>query len=366
MSPRFQAPLSVLDEILEDAVARGDTAGVEGWVEIRGEVVFRSAFGFAAKVPKAEPLRPGTVFDLASVTKAVATTTAVLILVDRGLVRLDGPVWSYLKPFGCRGKERITVRQLLTHASGLPNYRPWFKELRGKEAFQEALFDTDLENPPGATRIYSDLGYMTLGWLVEAVSGLSLDRFVEREICRPLGLRHTRFDPPRAWRKRTAATEDCPFRGRVIRGEVHDENAWSQGGVAGHAGLFSTLEDLAKFARAFLNAGKPGAGWPLTRALSQEMVTQQPVHGEIRQALGWWLRRSDFDATVFLPSDRSFGHTGFTGCSLWIDPENQALVILLANAIHPNRDKANPSGFRKPFHEAVCRLISRQGMTAGK
>ncbi len=348
-----QAVEQDLDQTLQSAVMAGATSGVEALVLAGDNIVYHKACGYLRKIPAPIPLQPGAYFDLASLTKMVCTTTSVMILVDQGKVRLDAPVWSYIPEFGCKGKERITVRHLLTHTSGLAAFVQLYWELHGKKDFYQALAGLELKRPPGKEREYSDLGYMTLGWLVEKVSGKSLDWFAKERIFNPLGMRHTLFNPPRSLWRKCAATEDCPFRKKVMQGEVHDENAYQMGGVSGHAGLFSTADDLSLFARMMLQGGKLEGMQILSQQTFREMLRPQPMPQGVRQALGWWFKKPPEEATVFLPSERSYGHTGFTGTSLWIDPDYQVAVILLGNAVHPKRVAANTAAFRKPFHSVV-------------
>lgn len=346
-------PAAMLDEALKSAVNRGAVAGAEALVLVEDQAVYHGSAGFLRKIPKEIPLKAGCWFDLASLTKVVCTTTAIMLLADRGLVRIDAPAWSYIPEFGCRGKERVTLRHLLTHTSGLVPFKPFFRDHRGKQDFYNVIAAMDLMAEPGKARVYSDLGFIMLGWVVERVSGEFLDRFASENIFQPLGMRDTFFRPPLSKRRRCAATEDCPFRKGVIQGEVHDENAWQMGGVSGHAGLFSTVEDLAIFCRMMLAEGCFGAGRLLSRDAFRQMLSPQHMPDGNLQALGWWFKRREGEATVFLPSDHSFGHTGFTGTSIWIDPVQKAAVILLANAIHPHRETADAASLRKQFHQVV-------------
>ncbi len=393
-----------LDQVLQNAVETEATSGVEALVLSGDDTVYHKACGFLRRIPTPIPLPPDTYFDLASLTKMVSTTTSVMILVDHGLVRLDAPVWSYIPEFGCKGKERITVRNLLTHTAGLLPFIQLYRDHSGKKAFYQALAEMEPPRPPGVEREYSDLGFMTLGWMVEQVSGKPLDEFAREHIFTPLGMRNTLYNPPRALWKQCAATEDCPFRKRIMQGQVHDENAYQMGGVSGHAGLFSTADDLALFVRMMLYEGRlevhssdrvvipptptlprQGGGsalasppwWRreqfspsplagegrgggevreiqiLSRATFREMLTPQPMPQGAKQALGWWFKRPPEEATVFLPSEYSYGHTGFTGTSLWIDPVYKTAVVLLSNAVHPKRETGHAAIFRKSVHTIV-------------
>src|SRR5882672_7118528 len=270
-----------------------------------------------------------TVFDLASLTKVIVTTPAVMQLVEKGKVRLNDPVAKYLPEFAQNGKDDITVRQLLTHYSGLePDLdlkTPW----EGKEtAYRMAWAETPAQ-PPGSGFTYSDINFIVLGELVERVSGETLDAYTTRHLFEPLKMTRTRFVPPVAWRAKIAPTQ-YDENEHMLRGVVHDPTARRMGGVAGHAGLFSTANDLAKFAQAMLD------GKVLSAAMIEKMTTpQQPATATVLRGLGWDID-SPFSSTrgEFLPVG-SYGHTGFTGTSFWIDPYTSTYIIILANAVHP-------------------------------
>jgi CubicO group peptidase (beta-lactamase class C family) len=349
-----------LDRALQEATDRGATAGAEGLVLVGNKIVYHNAKGFLKKTPNEVPLRKDAVFDLASLTKVVVTTTSVMILVERGKIDLDEPVHTYLPEFTGFGKDAITVRQLLTHSSGLGNMSGVYFLKPGKRGYREFVWRIGLANEPGSERVYSDLGLTIAGWLVERVSGRPLDEFAEKEIFKPLGMKQTFFLPPLSKRWRCAATEKCPWRGRVLQGEVHDENAFAMGGVAGHAGLFSTAKDLALFCRMMLNGGSYDRGRILHPETVREMTRPQPLADYNRQGLGWWIQEEMGQKPGWLRSGKSYGHTGFTGTSLWLDPENDVAAILLMNAIHPNRQDADRTFLRQRFHEIIVEaLVSR-------
>ncbi|HEY8427818.1 MAG TPA: serine hydrolase [Sandaracinaceae bacterium] len=314
-----------IDRAVLDTLARG---GAPGCVVLLGRsdgVVFRRAYGARAIDPMREPMTADTVFDLASLTKAVATTSAVLWLAERGRIELDAPVSRYLPDLAGGGRERITVRHLLTHRAGLPAVDP----LRGYDGERREvlarILRTPLESAPGARVRYSDLGFIVLGALVERVTGRDLDAFVRETIFEPLGMRETRYAPPSEWLPRIAPTERAERRGGVlIRGVVHDPRAFRLGGVAGNAGLFSTADDLARFARMLLRGGELDGA----RVFSAETVRAiRSEEGE--RGLGW-----DRGHPTLSPA--AFGHGGFTGTSLWIDPDEDLFVLLLSNRVHPN------------------------------
>jgi CubicO group peptidase (beta-lactamase class C family) len=290
------------------------------------------------------PVDAATIYDLASLTKVVGLTTAIALLVQEGKLALDAPVSRYVPAFAGPGKDRVTLRLLLTHSSGIPAWRPLYIETTTR-AGALALVDTaPLVAEPGRLTVYSDLGAIVLTQAVEAVTGERIDAFLDRRLFAPLQMRSTRFLPPYDWRDRIAPTERSAD-GTIIRGTVHDENAWRLGGVSGHAGLFSTAGDLAIFAAWLLDqwAGRPvpaGDSIPtlpsgLVRAWTQR---QDPAHGSSR-ALGWDTRTDGSSAGNKL-SPLAFGHTGFTGTSMWLDPAKDLFIILLTNRVHPSRENS--------------------------
>jgi uncharacterized protein YbbC (DUF1343 family)/CubicO group peptidase (beta-lactamase class C family) len=323
--------LAQLDSIMQQAVTRGVVPGGVLLVGHDGAVVYRKAFGMRSLEPAREPMTADTVFDIASLTKCVVTATAIMQLAEDGRLRLNDPVAAYIPEFAKNGKEGITVRQLLTHFSGLPEdldlKTPWHGR---DEAFRMAMESKPLF-PPGSRFLYSDINFLVLGFVVEKISGASLDEYAAAHIFQPLAMRETRFLPPPQLRARIAPTE-YDENHRMMRGVVHDPTARRMGGVAGNAGVFSTADDLARYAQELL------AGNRILSALSiQKMTTpQQPPTAAVLRGLGW-----DIDSPFasnrgeFLPVG-SFGHTGFTGTSLWIDPTTNSYIILLTNAVHPH------------------------------
>jgi CubicO group peptidase (beta-lactamase class C family) len=300
------------------------------------------------------PVSPTTLFDLASLTKVVGTTSAIMLLVDEGAVELDAPVVDYLPWWAGPhpAKAGITVRQLLSHRAGLAPFRRWYLEMEGEEAYRAALAAEAPATAPGGPPVYSDLGVMTLGFLVEAVAGEPLDAFLDRRVFRPLAMEDTGFRPDPALVPRIAPTEvDTVYRHRHLRGEVHDENAWALGGVAGHAGLFSSAAELAVFAQLLLDRGvavpcraaEAGATCPEDRGDEVALLDSAtvrlfttPVSGGTTRALGWDTPGGRSSAgDYFTPS--AFGHTGYTGTSIWIDPELDLFVVLLTNRVNPTR-----------------------------
>lgn len=320
-----------VDRVLRTAVVTGQVPGAVLIVGHQGRIVYRKAFGRRARAPAKEPMTVDTVFDLASLTKPLVTATAVMQLLERGQVRLDDPAARYLPEFGRNGKDAITVRQLLTHFSGLRADLDLAEPWQGRSEAQRQVWEEKPTQPPGEKFVYSDINFIVLGELVERVTGTPLQEYAEVHIFRPLGMTHTRFLPPAEWKPRIAPTEPDEH-GAMLRGVVHDPTARRMGGVAGNAGLFGTADDLARFAQAILDGGG-GVLKPETVALMT--TTQQPQGAKVQRGLGW-----DIDSPYSSPrgdffSVGSFGHTGFTGTSLWIDPASRTYVVLLTSVLHP-------------------------------
>lgn len=300
------------------------------------------------------PMRQDTIFDLASVTKTF-TTVAVLQQVEAGTVALDEPVATYLPDFAAKGKEGVTVRHLLTHTGGLPAWLPLYSRYDTVEERFAAVLGVQPAAEPGEEYVYSDLGLITLGLLVEKVTGQRLDEAIAARITEPLGMADTMFTPPESLVHRIAATEAQPWADRpMIRGEVHDENAWSLGGVAGHAGLFSTAHDLAVLAQTLLNGGRYGDVRILrTETVRAMLANENAEFPEDSHGLGFELdQRWYMDA---LSTPVTFGHTGYTGTSVVVDPLSRSLVVLLTNRVHPSRDWGSNNAARR----AVARDLGR-------
>ena len=321
-----------------------------------GSVIYRKAYGWRALEPRREVMTLDTVFDVASLTKVIVTTTAVMQLVERGKVRLNDPVAKYLPEFAQNGKEDITVRQLLTHYSGLEPDLDLKTSWEGKQtAYRMAFAETPVD-PPGSKFSYSDINFIVLGALVERVSGETLDEYATRHIFLPLKMMRTRYVPPAAgragWIEKIAPTQ-YDEKERMLRGVVHDPTARRMGGVAGHAGLFSTGDDLAKFAQALLNGGDG-----ILSALSVEKMTQpeQPPSAPVLRGFGWDIDSPFSSERGDLLPVGGFGHTGFTGTSMWIDPTTRTYIILLTNAVHP-RGKGNAIALRSKVATAVAAAL---------
>lgn len=325
-----------VDRLVQQQIQDDAITGAVLLVGHGGEIVHQKAFGFRSIAPHAEPMTLDTMFDLASLTKVVATAPSVMRLVQEGKLRLDDPVYRYLPEFGANGKEGVTVRNLLTHYSGLrpdlDRNLPW----EGRETAFHMADDEKLQAPPGAQFVYSDINFIVLGELVQRLSGTPLERYAEANIFEPLGMKHTRFLPPASWTPKIAETLSLDHK-RVLRGEVQDGTAERMGGVAGHAGVFSTAGDLAVYAQAMID--RKGI---LSPDIIEKMTTpQQPPNATEVRGLGWDIDSSFSTNRGALLPVGSFGHTGFTGTSIWIDPYTNTYIILLTNTVHP-RPSGNP------------------------
>jgi len=333
--------LSAVDAVIEKAVADGNIPGAVLVVGHDGKVVYRKAYGHRALEPRREVMTLDTVFDLASLTKVIATTTAVMQLMEQGKIRLNDPVSKYIPEFAQNGKDDITIRQLLTHYSGLAPDLDLEAQWEGKQTAYQLACVMPPENPPGSSFVYSDINFIILGALVEKISGETLDAYTEKHIFTPLKMTRTRFVPPAAWRLKIAPTQ-YDEKDKMLRGVVHDPTARRMGGVAGHAGLFGTADDLAKFAQTLLNGGDG--------VLSQEVVVkmsspQTPPSAPVLRGFGWDIDSPFSSNRGDLFPVGSFGHTGFTGTSIWIDPTTHTYIVLLTNAVHP-RGKGNAIALR--------------------
>jgi uncharacterized protein YbbC (DUF1343 family) len=365
--------LAVLDPIINKAIAEREIPGAVLVVGHDGRVVYRKAYGSRAIEPRREAMTLDTVFDCASLTKVVATTTAIMQLWEQGKFRMNDPVAKYLPEFAQNGKQDITIRQLLVHYSGLGPDLDLTKAWEGKETAYRLAFEGAPERAPGAAFVYSDINFVVLGALVERLSGEPLDEYAAKHIFGPLGMKETRLGSPHLWEPRIAPTRIAPTEEdenhRLLRGVVHDPTARRMGGVAGDAGIFSTADDLAIFAQALLDGGR-GVLTPAT--IAKMTAPQQPVNGTTLRGFGW-----DIDSP--LSSNRGellpvggYGHTGFTGTSLWIDPATKTYIVLLTNAVHMNvvppqkNEKGSAASLRTKVATAVAAALALDPAEAEK
>jgi serine-type D-Ala-D-Ala carboxypeptidase len=345
--------------ILENAVSARAFPGCSLAVTFRGELVARKAFGRFTYDPASPEVAHSSLFDLASLTKVLATTAMAMVLYERGLLDLEAPVSAIVPEFAgglsandSRRRE-VTLHMLLAHSSGLPAYEKLFLGAHSRDDLVQAAFTTPLTAAPGTRAEYSDIGFIILGVALERLADESLDVFCQREVFGPLGMTHTTFNPASALKDSIPPTaDDRTFRRRVIQGEVQDENSSVLGGIAGHAGLFSTAEDLAIFAYAILNGGRP-----ILRHKTVELFTRRDAAPEgSSRALGWDTPSEPSQSGKCF-SPRSFGHLGYTGTSLWIDPERQLSITLLTNRTWPDCQNQAIKQVRPAFHDAVIEAL---------
>jgi len=369
-----------VEDVCKQAVVQGVFPGAVLLVGRGEEIVYEQAFGSRSLVPKRSPMDTSTIFDLASLTKPLATTVAIMLLVNEKRLSLDDRVTRFFPTFGIFDKHAVTLRHLLNHSSGLPDWKPYYKDVLKNEkggklnlvasraAKQYVFAEIHREkpvSPTGARCLYSDLGFMVLDEVVEAISGGSLDRFCQDRIFTPLGLRSmffidlTQLDTQRLQpvEEIIAPTEDCPWREKIICGEVHDDNAYAMGGVAGHAGLFSSARDIHQLL-ACLNGCRRGANTFLPQALIQEFLSRDESVKNSTYALGWDTPSENKSSSGKCFSVRSVGHLGFTGTSIWWDLEKNCHVVLLSNRVHPSRKNEKIKEFRPYIHDLIMKTLN--------
>jgi CubicO group peptidase (beta-lactamase class C family) len=355
LDAQLKPAFGLLDREVADQAFPGGVLAVG----LRNQLVVHP-FGKLTYDAKAPAVSSSTIYDAASLTKPVVTTTAVMILAAAGRLQLDAPVARYL-PEWTNGpnpewRQKAKVRDLLLHTSGLPAHRDYYAQVKGEQEVLQKIFAEPLVAEPGKQVEYSDLGFILLGEIVQRLTGKRLDAFAREQIFQPLGMNNSMFNPPKELRSRIAPTEnDTSFRKRQLQGEVDDANAWAMGGVAGHAGLFTTAGDLAIFAQMMLNCGIYAHQRLLPRSLINDFATRRSLGGSAR-ALGWDVP-TEPSSTGQHFSDRSFGHNGYTGTSLWIDPERQLFVILLTNRVYPTATNEKIRQVRPALHDAILEAL---------
>jgi len=364
----LQAPLDDMDPLLEEAIANHVMPGAVVLVAKDGKVVKQDAYGYAARYTDSDftemdnpvAMQEDTIFDLASISK-LFTATAVMQLWDQGAFELDDPVADYIPEFAANGKEEVTIRQLLTHTSGFrPSTTQPLHDIEGDREDKLAfVLDETLQNPPGEQYLYSDVDFITLGVLIERLSGLKQDEFTEQFITGPLNMTDTMYNPPAELQHRIAATEEQPWVDReLVWGEVHDEKAWTLDGVAGHAGVFSTASDLAVFGQMMLQNGT----YEGVEILSEEAVElistnwNEEIPGARSSGLGWELNQSWYMDR--LAESNTLGHTGYTGTSIVVSPNKNTVAMLLTNRVHPTAETVSTNPVRQLVGEKTGAAIS--------
>jgi CubicO group peptidase (beta-lactamase class C family) len=344
-------------EILRDGVRDHVFPAASTTVTHRGKLVALKAFGRFSYAHDSPAVTPDCIFDLASISKVVATTSMAMLLYQRGLLDLDAPVVAVVPEFqGADPRRReVTLRMLLSHSSGLPAYEKLFLRCKTRDELLNAAYALPLANDPEIKAEYSDVGFILLGTALERIADERLDRFCQREVFGPLGMSHTAFNPPVGWRSSIVPTaDDQSFRHRIIQGEVQDENASVLGGVAGHAGVFSAAQDLASFALVMLNGAVP-----VFRPETIEVFTRrESLPKGTSRALGWDTPSAPSQSGKYL-SNRAYGHLGYTGTSLWIDPVRQLSITLLTNRTWPDCANQAIRQLRPKFHDAVVEALEK-------
>lgn len=346
----------------------------------RGEIVYHNAFGCRSIIPEVTPMSKDMVFDIASLTKVMVTTLLVMHTVERGGLTVDKKLSHIFQTFGTLGKERLTVRHLLTHCSGYPATHPYYRVIAkadegdragvmtskgAAEMVYNEIFRGKLENLPGKVTKYSDIGFILLGRAIETIcGGASLDKLAIKHLISPLKLNSTGFVELAKIRRRglepisetIVPTLNCPWRNKILCGEVHDDNAWAMGGIAGHAGLFSCASDIHSFASEMINCWR-GCGSLLSQEIVKTFWTRDNTVPESTWALGWDTPSKNNSSSGSFFSEHAVGHLGYTGCSLWIDPLREVDVILLSNRIHPSDTNNSIKQFRPIIHDLVMTAL---------
>jgi CubicO group peptidase (beta-lactamase class C family) len=345
---------STLDSIIRVGLAEKAAPGAVVAVGRYGRLVYLKAYGRLDTAASSAAVDVNTIYDMASLTKVIATTTAAMMLEEQGQLDLDRTVASYLPVFNAPDKAAITMRMILTHRGGLEAFAALFRTFKGREQYLEQINTRPLKSVPNTEMVYSDWDMILTQLVIERITGMTLDRYVAEKIFQPLGMTSTMFTPSPTLKPRIAPTEVVPERGGLIWGSVHDENADAIGGVAGHAGLFSTAPDLAIFAQMLLNGGQYN-GVQIVKPATVARWTSVQGRGSSR-ALGWDTPSNNSSAGHYF-SPRSFGHTGFTGTSIWVDPTRDLFVILLTNRVNPTRNTTRVFALRRAVADAVQQSI---------
>lgn len=349
---------SAVDSLMKKALKDSAFPGAVVLAATHGRVVYFKPFGRYSYDADAIQMRKDAMFDLASVTKVITTTTAAMMLYDDGRLLLDRKVKDYLPEFGNNGKEAITVRDLLLHEGGLPAFKPFYKTLRTPGEVTDAIMTSEVEFPVGTKFQYSDLGMITLQKIIEKIASKPLDQFLQERLFSPLKMTRTMYKPsPEYWYFCVPTEKDNYWRMTTLKGKVHDEAAYLLGGVAGHAGLFSTAQDIAVFLQMLLQKGSYD-GMEFIKPETVKMWTKKQSTISTR-ALGWDTRSPERSSAGSLFSPNSFGHTGFTGTSVWVDPEREAFVILFTNRVNPTRNNSKLTPLRPRLHDAVIKALEQ-------
>jgi len=348
--------LTQVDEIIQSAIKDSSFPGAVVLISKNGNIIYEKAFGHFTYDDTSAAVSINTIYDIASLTKVIATTTAAMIGYDRNLFSLDDPVAKYIPEFSQNGKEKVTIKNLLLHNSGLPAFKPFYKNYSSADEVIKDIYKTPLSYEPGSKTVYSDLGFITLAKLIEKVTGKRFDAFCKEEIFKPLQMNSTYFNPHDPLKYKIAPTEyDNYWRNKLVWGKVHDETASLLGGVAGHAGLFSTAEDMSKLLQLLLDGGTFN-GHQIIRPETVKLFTTKYSDKSTR-ALGWDTKSEENSSAGNLFDITSFGHTGFTGTSVWVDPTRNLFIVFLTNRVYPTRENKKLYKVRPALHDAVIKAL---------
>jgi CubicO group peptidase (beta-lactamase class C family) len=350
-----------VDEVVETAINDSAFPGAVLLISDNGKIIYQKAFGHYTYDKNSPLMKINTIFDLASVSKVISTTTCTMICFDRGLFKLDDKVSKYIPEFAQNGKKDVTIRNLLVHDSGLRpdiiSYKAYANSENPEQDILNEIYSDTLIYPTGTKMVYSDLNMITMAKIIEKITGKTLDQFAHDEIFKPLGMNHTMYNPPASLKDSIAPTEtDNYFRNRQLQGEVHDETSFLMGGVAGHAGLFSNVNDLAKFLQMVLNKGSY-KGKKIINPETVELFIKQQSELSSR-ALGWDTKsQNGYSSAGKFFSPLSYGHTGYTGTSVWTDPTKNLFVVLLTNRVYPTRKNIKIIRVRPKVHNAIIKAL---------
>ncbi|MCZ6703305.1 MAG: serine hydrolase [Ignavibacteria bacterium] len=345
-----------IDKIIQSAITDNAFPGAVVLVSKEGKRIYEKAFGHLTYEDSSAVVTTNTIYDIASLTKVIATSTAAMICYDRNLFDLDNPVSNYIPDFALNGKENVTIKNLLLHNSGLPSFKPFYKKYSSPDKVINDIYSTVLQYQPGTKTIYSDLGIITLAKVIEKVTGKSLDDFSQEEIFKPLVMNSTLFNPADSLKYKIAPTEyDDYWRNKLVWGKVHDETSFLLNGVAGHAGLFSTASDISHLLLMLLNEGNYNSK-RIIKEKTIQLFTKRYSQQSTR-ALGWDTKSNTGSSAGDLFDSTSFGHLGFTGTSVWIDPTRELFVVFLTNRVNPTRENIKLYKVRPALHNAIIKAI---------
>ncbi|MCK4965720.1 serine hydrolase [bacterium] len=347
--------VKICESLIKDALYKNIFPGGVLNIYYSGNTVYYKGFGRFDYNENSKKVKKYTIYDTASLTKVMAVVPAVMILHDKGQIDIEEKVSYYIPEFNRENKNKIRIKHLLSHSSGLPSYREYFRKSKLKQDVINHILNEPLEYKTNSD--YSDLGFILLGYIIERITNSSLADFCEKNIFKPLNMNSTFYRPPRELWEKIPPTEKCSWRKKTIQGEVHDENSYAMGGIAGHAGLFSNAGNIAKYCRMILDEGVYKGKQIIKRETIKKFTTRVEGIKNCKWGLGWRMFMGKDDVIGNTLSPESFGHLGYTGTSLWIDPEKNLFAILLTNRVHPTRENKKITAFRPLLHDEIWRFF---------